>query len=279
MKLLTAGTLLPGAKGERQILDWSVEHGERPQNARARSLFGLLTLSEGNAAGAVSDLLAAVDLLDDMGIANPVVIPAIPDAIEALAWSGNLGSTEPLLARLEHQANTVNNPLVSAVADRCRGVVLAAKRDTSAGATLLSTAAEVFDELGYRLEAARTVLALGRALLRGGQRNRAADALAEARRRFDAIGAPLWEARAAEDLDRAAPGRAGGGLTSSEQRIAALVAQGKRNREIGQTLFVSVATVEAHLTRIYRKLQIRSRSELARRIADGSVSITIPERV
>jgi DNA-binding NarL/FixJ family response regulator len=88
------------------------------------------------------------------------------------------------------------------------------------------------------------------------------------------MGAALWEARAAESLERASPGRAAGGLTDAESRIAALVAEGMKNREIGQTLFMSVATVEAHLTRIYRKLGIRSRSELARRVADGSVQVS-----
>jgi DNA-binding CsgD family transcriptional regulator len=81
----------------------------------------------------------------------------------------------------------------------------------------------------------------------------------------------LWEARAAQDLERAAPGRSTGTLTPAERRIAGLVARGKRNREIAQMLFMSVATVEGHLTRTYRKLGIRSRSELARLISDGSV--------
>ena len=60
-------------------------------------------------------------------------------------------------------------------------------------------------------------------------------------------------------------------LTPAERRIAELVAEGMRNREISQALFMSVGTVEAHLTRTYRKLSIRSRSELARLVSDGSV--------
>jgi DNA-binding CsgD family transcriptional regulator len=75
--------------------------------------------------------------------------------------------------------------------------------------------------------------------------------------------------RAASKLDRAAPGRATGTLTPAERRVAGLVAEGRRNREIGQLLFMSVGTVEGHLTRTYRKLGIRSRSELARLVAEG----------
>ena len=60
--------------------------------------------------------------------------------------------------------------------------------------------------------------------------------------------------------------------------MAALVAEGRKNREIGQTLYMSVATVEAHLTRIYRMLDLRSRSELARLVAEGTVHVEDAER-
>ncbi len=76
------------------------------------------------------------------------------------------------------------------------------------------------------MQRARNLLK-GRALLRAGRRPHAADAFAGAGRRFAAIGAPLWQARAAEELERAAPGRAAGVLTPAESRIAALVAQGR----------------------------------------------------
>jgi DNA-binding CsgD family transcriptional regulator len=108
-------------------------------------------------------------------------------------------------------------------------------------------------------------------MLRANRRSQAAEALADARERFAALGAVRWEARVVGDLERAAPGRSSGELTPAERRIAERVAQGMRNREIGAALFMSVGTVEAHLTRIYRKLDIRSRSELARLVADGAV--------
>jgi DNA-binding CsgD family transcriptional regulator len=111
-------------------------------------------------------------------------------------------------------------------------------------------------------------------MFRDRHRTRAAETLAEAHARFKEMGALLWEARAAEELERASPGRGAGQLTATERRIAACVAEGMRNQEIAQTLFMGVATVEGHLTRIYRKLGIRSRSELARGVADGSVQVS-----
>ncbi len=94
--------------------------------------------------------------------------------------------------------------------------------------------------------------------------------LADARDRFAAMGAAPWAEQAAAELERVAPGRATGALTEDEARIAALVAEGRRNREIAADLYVSVATVEAHLTRIYRKLGVRSRTELSRRLLESS---------
>jgi DNA-binding NarL/FixJ family response regulator len=98
--------------------------------------------------------------------------------------------------------------------------------------------------------------------------------LSEARRRFDDMGASPWSRQTTEELDRVAPGRGSAQLTPTEDKIAALVADGFRNREIADTLFVSVATVEAHLTRTYRKLGLRSRTELARHVRDNEISLS-----
>lgn len=256
-----------------QILDWASRRGSRPTMARARALLGLLALSEGAAETAARELEEATRLVEEMGLLNSVLLPARPDAIEAFAAVGDIQSAGLVLGRLERQASAVTNPLLDAIVERCTGIVLAARGEADAAASRLERAVASFDRLGFRPDAARAALALGRALLRGGHRTRAADAFADARDRFARIGAPLWEARAAEELDRAAPGRAAGELTRTERRVAALVVQGLRNREIAPALFMSVATVEAHLTRIYRKLEIRSRSELARLVADGRISV------
>jgi DNA-binding NarL/FixJ family response regulator len=88
------------------------------------------------------------------------------------------------------------------------------------------------------------------------------------------MGAQLWLEHAQEELRRASPRpRRDRELTSAERRVAALVAQGLKNREVAAQLFTTVATVEAHLTRIYRKLGIRSRTQLARAVADGSLEL------
>jgi DNA-binding CsgD family transcriptional regulator len=249
--------------------DEAERHGVRPLRARVLGVRGLLALSEGSADEAAAALAEAAELLEEMGFRHPGAFAVLPDAVEALGG-------EPagrLLERLARQAGSVGAPWPRAALDRARGIALAAGGRPGDGAAILLEAADAFDGLGYGVDAARSLLARGRALLRGGHRTVAADALAEARSRFAAMGAALWEARAAEELERAAPGRAAGELTPAERRIAALVAQGLRNREIGQALLMSVGSVEAHLTRIYRKLDVRSRSALASRVADGTIRL------
>jgi DNA-binding CsgD family transcriptional regulator len=256
----------------QQRLEEATRKGERPGIVRARSVVGVLALSESDNETAARELRQAAELLEAIGYQHPGAFPVLPDAIEALACSGDLEAAEELLARLERQSAAVDSAWALAACERCRGAILLARGAPADAVAPLERATASFERLGYRADAARAILVCGRALLRGGHRTQASDALADARDRFAAMGAALWEARPIEDLERAAPGRALGALTPAERRIAALVAQGLKNREIGQTLFMSVGTVEAHLTRTYRKLGIRSRSELARWVAEGGVN-------
>ncbi len=111
-------------------------------------------------------------------------------------------------------------------------------------------------------------------LRRLGRRRDAGTLLDEAIAIFDALGAAPSAARARDELRRARPRqRHDDTLTAAETQVAALVAQGLTNREIAAQQFTTIATVEAHLTRIYSKLGVRSRTDLARRVSDGSLSL------
>ena len=91
---------------------------------------------------------------------------------------------------------------------------------------------------------------------------------------FMELGAPIWLERAQDELRRASPRpRHDRELTAAERRVTGLVVKGRTNREVAAELFVTNATVEAHLTRIYRKLGVRSRTELARAVAEGAVRL------
>ena len=256
-----------------RLLEWATRRGERPSIVRAHHVLGLLALSKGDADTATHHLAEAVQLLDEMGVSHPGAFPALPDAIEALACSHEVERAAALLVKLERQTDALGYKWPRTAAARGRGWVQLARGECKAAAASFEEAALGFDRLGHRPDTARALLGRGRALLRDGRRTIAADALAQSAELFDEMGATLWKSRALEELERAAPGRAAGALTAAEGRVAELVADGKRNREIAESLFMSVATVEAHLTRIYRKLEIRSRSELARLVAEDSIQI------
>ncbi len=250
------------------LQNWAVLRGERPAVVRALMVKGLLSLSEGQAGEASGHLAEAIALLVDMGITEPGAFPVLPDAIEASARSGDVERAESWLSLLDASAQPQGGAWAGAAADRGRGVILVSAGRPEEAVAPLRRSMEAFDRLGFRPDAARSLLLLGQALLRGGHRTAAADALADARERFASMGAASWEQRALDELERSAPGRGSGELTPTERQIAGLVAEGMQNRQIAQAMFVSVATVEAHLTRIYRKLQIRSRAELTRLVIE-----------
>jgi DNA-binding NarL/FixJ family response regulator len=257
-----------------RLHDEAVRYGVRPLVVRAQSVRGLLALSERQAEAAAGELAEAARLLEEMGFRNPGAFPVLPDAVEALALAGDTDAARGLLGRLEDEAAAAEGDWAPAAALRARGVLLLADGRPEDAAVALEASAAAFERLGFRPDAARAVLARGRALLRRGRRGLAAEALEDARGRFAGMGAVLWAARVAEELERVSRGRAAGELTAAEGRVAALVGEGLKNREIGWALFMSVGTVEAHLTRIYRKLGIRSRSDLARLVADGTVQVS-----
>jgi DNA-binding CsgD family transcriptional regulator len=160
-------------------------------------------------------------------------------------------------------------PWVAPLVGRARGVLHAAERDLDEARAVLEAAVADEDALPLPLERARTRLSLGRVLRRMQARRDAHAVLEDALGRFEELGATLWADRAREELGRIG-GRASSheDLTPTEGRIAALVADGLTKREVAAALFVTPKTVESMLTRIYRKLDVRSRTELARRLAD-----------
>lgn len=113
------------------------------------------------------------------------------------------------------------------------------------------------------LDKGRTLLALGVAQRRAKRRREARTTLEGALAVFEHIAAGIWAERARAELKRIS-GRAAtpGELTPAEERVVALVAEGKTNREVAAALFLSDRTVEGHLSRVFAKLGIRHRSEV-----------------
>jgi len=153
-----------------------------------------------------------------------------------------------------------------AQATRCRGLVASARGDVDGALSLLVEAVSQHDAAGDPFGRGRALLALGIARRRAKQKRAAREALEAAKAAFDELGAAGWAARAREELGRIGGRTQSDGLTPSESRVADLVAQGRTNAEVAAALFLAERTVASHLTHIYAKLGIRSRTELARKL-------------
>jgi DNA-binding CsgD family transcriptional regulator len=262
------------ARSAAERLDaWEGRPGNKLGRLRATSALGLLALSEGDAAGAGAILAGGVALADDVGLGHPGAVPILPDAIAAHAAIGEAETARRWLEELGRQASSLGHERTWALFNFAYGMTLLAEGEADSAAEALAESVAMHESLGLVPDTARGRLALGQALVRLGQRNRAQEQLEAARATFESMGATLWLARARGELERSDPRPGRGTLTVTEERIADLVARGRRNREIANDLFMSVATVEAHLTRIYRKLGIRSRAELTRMVMDGTVAV------
>jgi DNA-binding CsgD family transcriptional regulator len=189
---------------------------------------------------------------------------------EALAYDiGSLvalGATEEAagaMRELDQLAAILGAP-IDALAARAHGLVVASN-DQPAALAHLERAVELLEALPapWPFVKAKTLLALGAVLRRVKRRRQAREILEEARALFEGLGAAPWVEEADLELRRIS-GRAAvrGALTPAEERVAALVAGGKTNREVAAALFLSDRTVEGHLSRIYAKLGVRSRTEL-----------------
>jgi DNA-binding CsgD family transcriptional regulator len=218
-----------------------------------RAVLGFLELSLRNPAAVIGRLEPVLAFLDGMGSPEPGVIPCVPDAIEALVSLGRLGEAETLLERLERQGRTMDRPWAIAAAARGRGLLTAARGDLSAARSALEQALTEHGRVPQPFELARTLLVKGEVERRAKQKRAARSTLEQALGIFQTLGATTWAQRARDDLVRVGGAvLPSGELTPTEQRIAQLVGEGKKNREVADALFISVKTVEANLSRIGR---------------------------
>ena len=232
----------------------------------ARWALGHLALSVGDHAEAARALGALWRENQTAGLVEPGENRFLGDHAEALVGLGRLDEADEVAAELERRGDELERPAVLAVAARCRGLVSCARGAVDRALGELEDALARHEQVKLPFQRARTLLALGDAQRRAAQRRNARRTLEESRASFAQLGAALWEQRAERELGRIG-GRApaADGLTPSELRVANLVAEGRTNREVAAALVVTERTVETHLTHIYRKLGVRSRTELARR--------------
>jgi DNA-binding CsgD family transcriptional regulator len=272
---------IEAAQGEREACDARVDKVRREVEARGvgcmpvynYAALGLAALSAGDLSDAAANLQQAWDLSSHQGMQNPNVVPLAGDLAEALARVEEKHRCTQILDWLDERAQATGLAYPRAVACRGRGI-LAADRDEAQ--RLFAESLAALDKVGpIAFEQARTLLCSGEAMRRHRHPVAAREPLHEALTLFESLGARPWAARARAEL--AASGVKNQRVTQSvagptgleqlspqELQVARIAARGQNNIEVAAALFISRKTVEAHLTRVYRKLGIHSRTELAR---------------
>ncbi len=241
------------------------ESVDREIEAHAHDALGRLELGTGRAQESITHLERVRELAGRAG-GGTAYLQWRPDLIEAYVRTKRHSDAAAELAAFESLKATGLGPWATAAIARCRGLLADEETfdDAFAEALRLCT-----DEVSP-FERARTELVYGERLRRAGRRLDSREQLRSALDQFERLGASSWAERAREEL------RASGEtarkrdpalvdeLTPRELEIALQVADGGTNKEVAARLFLSPKTVELHLGRVYRKLGIRSRTELAR---------------
>ncbi|QSB12658.1 AAA family ATPase [Natronosporangium hydrolyticum] len=234
--------------------------GDQFSLSRNLHALGLATLMTGETSTAVAALRRVAQIEARMGELDPTLFRWHADHVEALVADQELTEAAAALATFRPPASRLRRRSVLAALARAEAWSLLAQGDAAHAAGQLRLAAA--ELTGMPLEYGRTLYALGVAERRRRRRTAARTAFRDALAIFEQAGAAPWAQRTRAEL--AAPEPTGGGeLTTIEHRIAELVTAGATNQQVASALSVSVKTVEAHLTRIYRKRGVRSRAELA----------------
>jgi len=242
--------------------------GVRIAESGHRAVLGFIELSRGEPEKALQYLRKGWEIRDIVMLLEPGHRFELADTLEALIAVGDLKEAEEKLSPWEERARALDRSWALAITARCRALLMAARGDMTGAQPQFERALREHERTQDPFQHARTLLALGATQRRAKQRAAARAYLEGAKEIFDRLPAPLWAAKARSELARIGgrPPANKDELTEAERRVAALVAEGRTNQEVAASLFLGERTIASHLTHIYAKLGVRSRTELARRL-------------
>jgi DNA-binding CsgD family transcriptional regulator len=260
------GNLDEAERAASEALQLARATGDLMVEVRSMGVLGFVELSRDRPEAALEWLGPARRTMFRVGAGELSISQVANHELDALIALQQLDEAEQVLGYIEAKGAISDRAWHAAVAGRGRGLVASARGDAVAAREHLAAALAAHERLPQPFELARTLLALGQIERRAKRRAEARQALTRALDLFDVLGAPRWSEKAAAELARI-PGRGPGPttLTETERRIAELVAGGLSNKEVAARLFITVRTVESTLSRVYEKLGVRSRTELASR--------------
>lgn len=260
------GSFARAASYARRSVRASEEEGDHVFLSRSRYALGRVQLLVGDVSSALETLRRVQAGERDQGAVDPSMLRWHEELAEALVAGDSLAEAVAVLDAVRPVAHRLGRTTVLLGCDRADAVRLAAGGRPDEAAALLREVAAGYEAAGLPLEHGRALITLARVERRRRRRSAAAHALQQASAVFERVGAVPWLALASETPAAAAETAAGGtlsGLTDAELRLARLVGEGASNQEAAAKLYLSVKTVEARLTRIYQKLDVRSRAQLA----------------
>jgi DNA-binding CsgD family transcriptional regulator/tetratricopeptide (TPR) repeat protein len=271
-----AGDPEQAARWAAEVLDptrtWAIHESRGWDRLEARRALGIVALFRQQAELAVDHLRHVWEHTRREHVDDPGAFPAAGDLIEALVRSGSLDEASGVVEQLDDLARSQDHPWALATVQRGRALVALARADDypAEDADALVGAADAYGELGLDFDRARSLLSLGIAQRRFKKRGAARVSLGAAVDVFERCGSTGWATLAREELDRVSGRRAASEteLTPTERRVAELAMTGLSNKEIAAQLFVSVNTVEGHLSRTYAKLGVRSRRRLVEHLSE-----------
>jgi DNA-binding CsgD family transcriptional regulator len=259
------GDLERGRQLAERALDLAEEQsGLRPPILLA--ILGLVAFWGGDPAGGAEHFDHASRQAEFLGWGEPAQRAWSADHCEALLALGRVDEAISVVERWRSDAVRLGRDWVLASVLRCQGLVATAQGDVKLGVALLEQAVAQHDEVGDPFGRARALLALGVTRRRAREKRPARDAISASLEEFERLGAATWVEKARAELGRISGRTSEPGLTPAERRVAVLVAEGRTNREVAAALFLGERTVASHLTHVYAKLGVRSRTELARRL-------------
>jgi DNA-binding CsgD family transcriptional regulator len=248
--------------------------GNVPVATQILSVLGFVALSLDDHQAVHAHLSRLAEAIAAFGLGEPGVVRFLPDEIEALAALGQVELARSFTEQLEAQGRSFGRPWPLATGARCRAHLAAAAGDLPGALAACDQALAHHEQLPMPFELARTLLVKGMIERRARRKHAAGVTLGRALAIFEQLDAPLWASKARRELHKTALRRLMGELTETENRIAALVAQGRTNREIAAAMFITENTVQTHVRHIFRKLGIRSRTELAARLLSETATST-----
>lgn len=270
-----AASLVPLARGDWEAAEALLAEIERDvasfeRHIAVQALAGAQLAAARERPAAVLAALAPLDRLEGaVGADDPTFYPWQHLKADALVDAGRLEDAAAWIAACEATATRRSDPLLRARLLHARGrLAVAAHDDPGAAGAAFASARELLAQLDLPYELARVELAHGRLLRREGRRRAAAALLSAARERLVALSAGPAIAHCDQELQACglAPAarseRDAGRLTPQETAVAKLVISGLTNREVAARLMLSTKTIEFHLSNVYLKLGLRSRSEL-----------------